>query len=117
MRITALAAALSIAAPLAAQQVNPEVFTLDNGMKFLLLPRTDQPNVIAAGWVAKVGSVNERPGITGLRHFLEPMKFKGPDTKGTPPPDAEPYSQRPSGEVPRCGIARRNPDETFQRSA
>ena len=55
-------AALALTAPLAAQQVAPEVFTLDNGMKFLLLPRTDQPNVIAAGWVAKVGSVNERPG-------------------------------------------------------
>ena len=53
--------ALAAAAPLSAQQVEPEVFTLDNGMKFLLLPRTDQPNVIAAGWVAKVGSVNERP--------------------------------------------------------
>ena len=55
--IAIVVAAISIAAPLSAQQVNPEVFTLDNGMKFLLLPRTDQPNVIAAGWVAKVGSV------------------------------------------------------------
>ena len=89
MRITALAAALSIAAPLAAQQVNPEVFTLDNGMKFLLLPRTDQPNVIAAGWVAKVGSVNERPGITGISHFFEHMMFKGTDTIGTSSPDAD----------------------------
>ena len=89
MRITALAAALSIAAPLAAQQVNPEVFTLDNGMKFLLLPRTDQPNVIAAGTVAKVGSVNERPGITGISHFFEHMMFKGTDTIGTTTPDAD----------------------------
>ena len=76
-------AAVSVAAPLAAQQVSPEVFTLDNGMKFLLLPRTDQPNVIAAGWVAKVGSVNERPGITGISHFFEHMMFKGTDTIGT----------------------------------
>ncbi|MFM8732840.1 MAG: M16 family metallopeptidase, partial [Phycisphaerales bacterium] len=76
-------AALALAAPLAAQQVSPEVFTLDNGMKFLLLPRTDQPNVIAAGWVAKVGSVNERPGITGISHFFEHMMFKGTDTIGT----------------------------------
>jgi len=76
-------ATLALAAPLAAQQVSPEVFTLDNGMKFLLLPRTDQPNVIAAGWVAKVGSVNERPGITGISHFFEHMMFKGTDTIGT----------------------------------
>jgi predicted Zn-dependent peptidase len=84
MRLFATAvAALSIAASLQAQQVKPEVFTLDNGMKFLLLPRTDQPNVIAAGWVAKVGSVNERPGITGISHFFEHMMFKGTDTIGT----------------------------------
>jgi len=89
MRIIALTAALTVAAPLAAQQVQPEVFTLDNGMKFLLLPRTDQPNVIAAGWVAKVGSVNERPGITGISHFFEHMMFKGTDTIGTAVPDAD----------------------------
>ena len=82
-------AALVIAAPLSAQQVAPEVFTLDNGMKFLLLPRTDQPNVIAAGWVAKVGSVNERPGITGISHFFEHMMFKGTDTIGTSDPKAD----------------------------
>ena len=46
-----------------AQQVQVESFTLDNGMEFLLVPRTDQPNNIAAGWVAKVGSVNERPAL------------------------------------------------------
>jgi predicted Zn-dependent peptidase len=81
--------ALAVSAPLAAQQVEPEVFTLDNGMKFLLLPRTDQPNVIAAGWVAKVGSVNERPGITGISHFFEHMMFKGTDTIGTSSPEAD----------------------------
>jgi len=82
-------AALAVALPLSAQQVSPEVFTLDNGMKFLLLPRTDQPNVIAAGWVAKVGSVNERPGITGISHFFEHMMFKGTDTIGTSNPAAD----------------------------
>jgi len=81
--------ALAATAPLSAQQVEPEVFTLDNGMKFLLLPRTDQPNVIAAGWVAKVGSVNERPGITGISHFFEHMMFKGTDTIGTSSPEAD----------------------------
>src|SRR5438552_18203870 len=56
---------------------------LDNGMKFLLAPRHDQPNNIAAGWLAKVGSVNERPGITGISHFFEHMMFKGTNTIGT----------------------------------
>ncbi|MFM8705665.1 MAG: hypothetical protein ACKOHG_17765 [Planctomycetia bacterium] len=47
-----------------AQQVAVEEFKLENGMRFLLVPRRDQPNVVSAGWVARVGSVNERPGIT-----------------------------------------------------
>ncbi len=84
-RLTMTACALVAAcAPLAsAQQVEVEEFTLDNGMKFLLIPRSDQPNSIAAGWVAKVGSVNERPGITGISHFFEHMMFKGTTTIGT----------------------------------
>ena len=41
-----------------AQKVSVEEFTLPNGMQFLLVPRTDQPNVVSAGWVARVGSVN-----------------------------------------------------------
>ena len=77
---------LALSAPAGAQQVSPEVFTLDSGMKFLLLPRDDQPNSIAAGWVAKVGSVNERPGITGISHFFEHMMFKGTDSIGTSDP-------------------------------
>ncbi|MCA9306497.1 MAG: insulinase family protein, partial [Phycisphaerales bacterium] len=81
--IAIVAAAVSTAR---AQQVQPEIFTLDNGMKFLLYPRTEQPNIIAAGWVAKVGSANERPGITGISHFFEHMMFKGTNTIGTSDP-------------------------------
>ena len=55
---------------------------LDNGMTILLLPRPGDPNV-AAGWVAKVGSVYERPGITGVAHLFEHMMFKGTATIGT----------------------------------
>ena len=64
-------------------EVEPEVFTLDNGMKFLLLPRADEANSVDVGWVAKVGSVNERPGITGMSHFFEHLMFKGTDSIGT----------------------------------
>src|SRR5947208_13419288 len=66
----------------AAQQIPVEEFTLDNGMRVLLLPRKGSAN-IAAGWVAKVGSVNERPGITGISHLFEHMMFKGTRTIGT----------------------------------
>jgi len=72
-----------------AQQVEVQEFTLDNGMQFLLVPRRDQPNVVSAGWVARVGSVNERPGITGISHFFEHMMFKGTDTIGTRDPDRD----------------------------
>lgn len=77
------AAIVTLAAPALAQQVQVEEFTLDNGMKFLLCPRYEEPNIIAAGWVAKVGSANERPGITGISHFFEHMMFKGTNTIGT----------------------------------
>ncbi len=67
-----------------AQQLTPEIVTLENGMKFILVPRNDEPNTISCGWLAKVGSVNERPGITGISHFFEHMMFKGTNTIGTP---------------------------------
>ncbi|HSR66339.1 MAG TPA: pitrilysin family protein [Acidobacteriota bacterium] len=59
-----------------AQQVEVEELVLDNGMTFLFVPREGDPNV-AAGWLAKVGSANERPGITGISHLFEHMMFKG----------------------------------------
>ena len=78
----ALAVALGVSAP-AVADVKPEIFTLDNGMKFILLPRAEEPNSVAVGWVAMVGSVNERPGITGISHFFEHLMFKGTNTIGT----------------------------------
>ncbi len=65
-----------------AQKVEAQVHTLENGMQFLLVPREGDPNV-AAGWVAKVGSVDERPGVTGVAHLFEHMMFKGTHTLGT----------------------------------
>ena len=70
------------------QKVPVEEFVLPNGMKFLLVPRRGDPNV-AAGWVAKVGSVNERPGITGISHLFEHMMFKGTRVIGTSNIDEE----------------------------
>ena len=82
-RTLPLIVALSVASMARAQSVKVEEFTLGNGMKFLLVPRDDQPNVISAGWLARVGSVNEHPGITGISHFFEHMMFKGTSTIGT----------------------------------
>ena len=63
-------------------EVPVESFELDNGMKFLLVPMQEKTTV-AAGWVAHVGSANERPGITGLSHLFEHMMFKGTHVIGT----------------------------------
>jgi predicted Zn-dependent peptidase len=94
MRITESAAtrtlraatlAVLAASPLGAAE-RPQIavleFRLENGMKWLLYERHDSPTV-ATGWTARVGSVNERPGITGLSHFFEHMMFKGTKTIGT----------------------------------
>src|SRR5262245_46751774 len=78
-----LAAAL---AAIAAGPVKPDIdvteLTLPNGMRWLLFPRHDSPTV-SAGFVAHVGSVNEREGITGISHLFEHMLFKGTRTIGT----------------------------------
>ena len=67
---------------LPAQQVPVQEYLLSNGMKLLMVPRKGDPN-IAAGWIARVGSVNERPGITGVSHVFEHMMFKGTKVIGT----------------------------------
>src|SRR5438552_4696844 len=59
-----------------------EEHLLSNGMKVVLAPRHLTPSV-SAGWVAHVGSANERPGITGISHLFEHMMFKGTPTIGT----------------------------------
>jgi zinc protease len=50
--------------------------TLANGMKIIVWPDRDIPNVAFYNWV-RVGSRNEAPGITGLAHFFEHMMFNG----------------------------------------
>jgi len=76
------AALLAGACSALAQDLDVKEITLDNGMTVLLCRRPGDPNV-AAGWVAKVGSVNEHPGITGLSHLFEHMMFKGTHVVGT----------------------------------
>lgn len=68
--------------PICAQKVPVIEKTLPNGMRLLMVERHDDPS-IAGGWVAHVGSANERPGITGIAHLFEHMMFKGTPTIGT----------------------------------
>ena len=50
--------------------------TLKNGMKVLVQPDHNIPNV-ALYIFYRVGSRNERPGTTGISHFFEHMMFNG----------------------------------------
>ena len=82
-RLAALVLLLAVPAPLFGQAAVPvEEFTLSNGMRFLAVVRPEMTTV-SAGWAARVGSSNERPGITGMSHFFEHMMFKGTPTIGT----------------------------------
>jgi predicted Zn-dependent peptidase len=82
--ITALSALfLGASVSLSSAQKVPVVEKeLANGMRLLMVERHDEPSV-AGGWVAHVGSSNERPGITGIAHLFEHMMFKGTPTIGT----------------------------------
>lgn len=57
-------------------------FALDNGLRVLTVERPEVPRVYCSIWW-RVGSVHERPGITGLAHFFEHLMFKGTETIGT----------------------------------
>jgi zinc protease len=64
-----------------------ERYTLDNGMTILIKEMHHAP--VASFWVwYRVGSGDERPGITGISHWVEHMLFKG-------------TTQFPKGEIDR----------------
>jgi zinc protease len=84
-----LAAALVLAFGTGAAQAEPAQVagaerivarTLPNGLKVVVWPDHDIPNVAMYTWY-RVGSRNERPGITGLSHFFEHMMFNGTKTR------------------------------------
>ncbi|HYO53864.1 pitrilysin family protein [Archangium sp.] len=50
--------------------------TLKNGLKVIVWSDPDNPSIALYNWF-RVGSRNERPGITGLSHFFEHMMFNG----------------------------------------
>jgi len=63
-------------------------FTLDNGMKFIVMERHQAPVVSFMTYV-NVGSAYEAEGKTGAAHFLEHLAFKGTQRIGTTNYDQE----------------------------
>lgn len=57
-------------------------YTLDNGLKVLIVERHNAP-VFSANILFKVGAVNDPVGLTGAAHMLEHMMFKGTKIIGT----------------------------------
>lgn len=53
-----------------------EKYVLDNGMTVLLSEDHSSPVVSLQQWY-RVGSNNEKPGMTGIAHFFEHLMFKG----------------------------------------
>ncbi len=57
-------------------------FTLDNGMKFIVLEKHDAP-LASVMLYANVGAAYEEDGHTGIAHYLEHLAFKGTTRIGT----------------------------------
>ena len=64
------------APPKAPVKLEATVDTLANGLKVILMEDHSVP-VISRWTFYRVGSQNERPGITGISHFMEHMMFNG----------------------------------------
>ncbi len=58
------------------KSLRSERFTLSNGLEFIVIPYGEVPAVTHIVWY-KVGAKDERPGKTGVAHFLEHLMFKG----------------------------------------
>ena len=80
-RLMALAGAcLLAAAPLRAQSIEDQVstFQLDNGMDVVVIEERRAPAAVHMLWY-RAGSADEKPGVSGVAHFLEHLLFKGTD--------------------------------------
>jgi zinc protease len=71
-----LALLCTLAAPAFAKTFNAETFTLDNGMQVVVIPNHRAPVVSHMVWY-KFGGADEKPGESGVAHFLEHLMFKG----------------------------------------
>lgn len=73
----ALTITLTAAAPAAAGPVTS--FTLDNGLKVVVIEDHRAPVVVQMIWY-RVGAADEPRGHSGIAHFLEHLMFKGTET-------------------------------------
>ncbi len=70
-----------VLSPFTAAAVNVKEYTLENGLKVLIVEDHKAPTATFQVWY-RVGAVNEKIGKTGLSHLLEHMMFKGTSKYG-----------------------------------
>jgi predicted Zn-dependent peptidase len=88
----ALAAAVLAAFALAGDvTLDVKEHVLGNGMKILMIPKPGVPRVVCHVYF-KVGSINERPGITGSAHIHEHLMFKARRSWASPTTRPSPRS-------------------------
>jgi len=77
----ALATATLVPAAAAADGLDDIVthFELDNGMEVVVVEDHRAPVVVHMVWY-RAGAADEKPGVSGVAHFLEHLLFKGTDT-------------------------------------
>jgi predicted Zn-dependent peptidase len=73
---------LAMGQNLAQYEKKIHAYTLDNGLRVIILEDHSAP-VASFATYADVGSANEVVGTTGLAHILEHMAFKGTSKFGT----------------------------------
>ncbi|MCX6571890.1 MAG: pitrilysin family protein [Candidatus Aminicenantes bacterium] len=79
--LVAAAFVLAAFAQAAGVTLNVKEHVLQNGMKILMIPKPGVPRVVCHIYF-QVGSINERPGITGSAHVHEHLMFKGTEVMG-----------------------------------
>ncbi len=77
--ISVAAAALALATPVRALNVEVSDFKLANGMEVVVIPDHRAPVVTHMVWY-RVGAADEQSGKSGLAHFFEHLMFKGTPT-------------------------------------
>lgn len=76
LKILAVVLLFLLSAQAEAAMFNAETFTLNNGLQVVVIPNHRAPVVTHMIWY-KFGGSDERPGKSGIAHFLEHLMFKG----------------------------------------
>ncbi len=99
MHLRLLAFLIGLGTAASAQDAVIETFTLENGLRGVVVPDGRAPAVTQMLWYC-TGSADETPGKSGLAHFFEHLMFKGTDTV-------------PEGEFSRTVAANGGSDNAF----